>query len=95
MNETLQIVEGNLVEVPTEDGLGYYPDLEVISVIDGRTFIAPVFFSASETNLRDAEEYVKTAKVDETWTEYKKPQFSYSQGNDEPFDDEELHYMRR
>jgi len=98
MKYKLQIVEGDLREVPTEDGIQYFPDLEILATSeDGTTLVSPISFPASRTAYREATEYIQTAKVDATWSDIKtfaQSRESYSNGDFEPFDEEELYYMQ-
>ena len=87
----IEIVEGDLRQVATEDGFSYLPDYEVIAVIGNDTFVAPIFFPASPTAYNEALAYVENAIVDDTWKKYVKETPSYVDGV-EFYDEEELYF---
>ncbi len=92
------IAEGAMQEVATEDGLGYYPDLEIVATVNGKTFIHPHFFDGDEDAQHEArkllDEIKKAGDINlDIWKEYKDPEYSYSKGNSEPYDAEEEHYL--
>ena len=94
----VEIIEGNLREVPTEDGLGYYPDLQIIATVGNLTYIHPHLFQGDTDAFRDAtdlmERVVASGMIDlDIWVEVQDNYFSYSKGNDEPYDSEEEYYM--
>ena len=95
----LFITEGNLQEVATEDGLGYYPDLQLVAVNEANQYLVhPHVFAGSESALRCAEDLMyKVLNFgtinDAVWVQVEDNEWSYSKGNDEPYDSEEEYYM--
>ena len=98
-NFQLAIIEGNLRQVNTEDGIGYYPDLQLLATIHNRDYILPHLFQGSTSSLFEAQELFDKIQAKgeinlNRWVEVEDNTFSYSKGNDEPYDSEEEYYMR-
>jgi hypothetical protein len=93
------VVEGDLRSVATEDGEAFYPDLQVIAYgMDGKTYIHPHLFVGSINAYNDAHTLadrtwaIKTIDPD-IWNEIQDREFTYSKGNNEPYDSEEEYYI--
>ena len=92
------IAEGNLRQVTTEDGVGYYPDLSVVITVGGVNYIHNHLFIGSANALNDAEAFLEAVsdKGDvflSHWVQVEDTEFSYSSGNSEPYDSEEEYFL--
>ena len=96
--DNAEVIEGNLREVNTEDGIGYYPDLQVIADVAGKTYIHPHVFYGDAGAYNEAQALAVAVWARKSidlaiWVEVQDEAFSYAKGNDEPYDSEEEYYM--
>ena len=91
--DTIFIAEGDLRRYETEDGYTYLPDYIAVITIDKDTYEHPHYFKTDAEALSFIGTVEKFGTINsDVWKKYN-PEYRYSNGNDEPYDEEERYYL--